>query len=290
MRKLLLSITKILFVVSLLPIHFKIFAAEPVNINVGIAIEVNEIFQRWTENNACEAVIDFPKQSIPRGAIELLIFCQALNAANFNYKMNLIESGNYTRNLLLLVNQDLHTIAETIWYEQAKLLNVDVSSPIFNSGQFQKALFTSETHKLRSSSAEYFVKNKNRYVGITPSKWIYDWQAINSITPLIVDAPNQISIHKMVQAGRADFCFGEFSNNMQFKFGDITLFNIPGVKVVFRDSRHFIINKQAPNADKIYNALQLGLAKMKQSGQIKNLLHKTGFINDLANDWSVLNP
>lgn len=263
--------------------------AKSVDINISVSHAVYLTYQKWTQNTSCAQIDTFSGDFVPRSAIELVIFCKALQASGLEYKLNIIESGNYSRNLWLLINQGFHSVGETVWRKEAENIAVYISEPIFAKNEFEKALFTTRNHALLSIPPTRLAKQLKHFVGITPQHWIYDWQALEKITPIRVDAPNQISIHRMLLAKRADFCFGEFSHSMNFQFEDMSLVNLPGVKIVFPDSRHFIIAKQAPNAKVIFEALNKGIVILKKQNVIDKIWVNTGVINPLAKKWLTLN-
>lgn len=280
-------LSMLIFLISLLFNHQT--AAKPIEINISVSKAVYSRFQDWTQDKSCHQIDHFSGQFLPRNAIELVIFCKALQAAGLDYQLNLIKSGNYSRNLWLLMNQGFHTVGETVWHKEAENLDVYTTEAIFAKNEFEKALFTTKNHALLKIPPEQLAKQLEHFVGITPQHWIYDWQALEKITPIRVDAPNQISIHRMLLANRADFCFGEFSRSMNFQFEDKSLVNLPGVKIVLPDSRHFIISKQAPNAQQIFNALNNGIAILRKQNTIHQILTDTGIMNPVAKKWIVLN-
>ena len=66
----------------------------------------------------------------------------------------------------------------------------------------------------------------------------------------------------MVYAGRADFTLAPFQDTPDLTISayGITLKAIPGVKVVFEGSRHFVISRKHPLGASTYSALATGLA------------------------------
>ncbi|AWB65749.1 hypothetical protein C2869_04540 [Saccharobesus litoralis] len=265
-------------------------ASQPIIINVGISKETADVYNAWLDGGHCTDVDDFSTAYSPRGAAELLIFCKALHAAGLPFELNLLMSGNYARSLLLASSEYLHTTGETIWLKQADKKRFYVSSAIIEDGALEKGIFTRKDHPLQSVAPENVAEQLRSYVGITVNNWIYDWRVLKQVTPLLMSAPSQSSIHKMINVKRADFCFGEFNQAMQFELENIPLAIVSGVKVRLSGSRHFVINKSMPNSQQIYSALNKGLEQLRAVGAIKNILQNSGVHHRDTEDWLVINP
>ncbi|MER2492764.1 hypothetical protein [Catenovulum sediminis] len=264
--------------------------SQDIKIQVGISKEDKKVYLDWTTNQNCSEVTHYLTSYSPRPAVEVLIFCKALKAAGLNFRLELIESGNYSRNLKLMSSQYIHTTAETVWYEQAKKLNVYVSLPVFDKETIEKGLFTLPNHPLLKIPSYKLTSQLQNYVGISVGHWFYDWKAMNEITSQVISAPSQASIHRMVAAKRADFCFGEFNQNMTFTMEGIELVNIPNVKIKLAGSRHFIVNKNMENSELIYTNLNKGIELLRAKGEIEKTKELSGVKNTAVKDWILLNP
>ena len=96
----------------------------------------------------------------------------------------------------------------------------------------------------------------------------------------------------MLKAKRGDFALFELSpDKPTFDEGnDITLIPIANIKVIIDGSRHFIVAKKSPHANKLINAINKGLTIMLPKDEIKHIYYKTGFINPETDAWRIFNP
>ncbi|WP_157964627.1 hypothetical protein [Algibacillus agarilyticus] len=260
-----------------------------VDVNVGISKEVNDVFQSWVKDQSCADINDFGTEYSPRAAIELVILCKALEHSDLKFNLNLIISGNYSRSLILASSEHLHTTAETTWRSDTDTKRFYITEPIFVSNQLEKGIFTTPNHPMLTLPVNQLIEKIDQYIGITVNNWDQDWSVINQFTENVIKAPSQSSVHKMLYAKRGDFCLGEFNQYKTFELSGLKLINIPGVKVLFNESRHFVISKSMPNSAEIYTALNQGIKSLREKGLIKQMFTQSGITPADTVFWQVLN-
>jgi hypothetical protein len=94
----------------------------------------------------------------------------------------------------------------------------------------------------------------------------------------------------MVERGRVDFLVGEFpgAEDLSQYINGFRFIPVPGLKVALPGSRHVAISRQAPHAERIFDAVQIGLKILRERGLIKKGYQTVGFLNPLIDDWEVL--
>jgi hypothetical protein len=72
---------------------------------------------------------------------------------------------------------------------------------------------------------------------------------------------------------------------MSITVGGITLYPIKGWKILLNGSRHYVVSKKNPHGAAAFEALQKGLATMKQSDEVARALTESGFFNVNVETW-----
>lgn len=95
----------------------------------------------------------------------------------------------------------------------------------------------------------------------------------------------------MVGRHRVDFLLAPFqvSDDLSFTTRGFQFYPIPKVKIGLTGSRHFILSRQFPESEKLAQALNQGIAILRQKGTIERALIECGFINTKVSSWSKIN-
>lgn len=165
------------------------------------------------------------------------------------------------------------------------------SSPVIAQGVYEKGLYTTRDKALSLNIRS--IDDLRRLTAVTSTSWVIDWATLQAL-PLMAlySGANRTAQFRMVAGGRADFTLQDFSAapDMAIEDQGIRLYPVPGVKIALRGSRHYFICRKAPEAAKIFGALQKGLQIMRQSGEIDHILTESGFVSKGARGWLLLNP
>lgn len=225
-----------------------------------------------------------------RGFGDFYIFCNALYYSKLKVKINFIVEASYHRLPRLVESGQADIAIESTWLEDINTDKVYVSLPIIKQGEFTKGVFTTPDHPLQKVNIhkQMFIE----YSAVTMVNWLSDQKTLKTLTNQIITASTQVSIFKMLKAKRGDFALFELSpDKPTFDEGnDITLIPIPNIKVIIDGSRHFIVAKKSPHANKLINAINKGLTIMLAKDEIKHIYYKTGFINPETDAWPIFNP
>ncbi|MDU0354066.1 hypothetical protein RS130_09065 [Paraglaciecola aquimarina] len=176
---------------------------------------------------------------------------------------------------------------ESVWKDQANEALFYLSPAILRKGEFSKGIYTLRDHPMLTS-----VKSEldlAQYRGITVPTWDQDWYIIRHLTKNLVTAKSQFEIHDKINKGQADFTLSEFNGELSHIFGKVHLSPIPNIKVLIKQTRHFVVRKDMPYSLDIFEALTLGLAKMRRAKMIVNMYQKGGIINPITKHWRAIN-
>ena len=69
---------------------------------------------------------------------------------------------------------------------------------------------------------------------------------------------------------------------------DVDLTLVPGIKVSFPGTRHFMVSKKHPLGAKVYAALERGLVVLRERGVISMAYRECGFFNEEYAGWTDL--
>ena len=164
------------------------------------------------------------------------------------------------------------------------------SSAVIAQGVYEKGLYTT-----REKAAVLKITGPDglrQLVGVTSDTWVIDWATLQGL-PLkaLYSGANRTAQFRMVQGGRADFTLQDFAATPDMSIEDqgVRLYPVPGVKIALGGTRHYFICRKAPDAAKVFAALQKGLQIMRQSGEIDRILNGSGFVSKAARNWLLLN-
>ena len=182
-----------------------------------------------------------------------------------------------------------------ITYTSTTVWNIDLdekylSTALINKGEFVAGIYVSPKNK-RALKARN-LEDIRQLTFVSSKKWIVDW---NTLTELSVKALYHVSqwkfMPKMVLSERADALLAPFQSNDQLLFqteeGD--LIPIPGVKIGLKGARHFSIADKSVGNIKLKDALNKGIAHLKESRIIQRAYEESGFFNIHVKDWSLIN-
>jgi len=228
-----------------------------------------------------------------REVVEMILFVKALHAGGYRTSYQPIFSESRYLRILKNLKRDKNRIAvNTFWLYDIKRSADDfyITDPVIPMGKYVVGLYTSVKNKKALS-----IRSREDLKDITvvsSKQWHVDWKAVNSMPfKAIYNAVEWFSMLRMVEANRADVMLFSFqaSEDMGITRESIHIIPVPNVKVVLPGSRHWVVSKNMDNAEEIYSALQIGLAKMRKSGEVKKILNESGFIHPKVDSWELLN-
>ena len=215
---------------------------------------------------------------------EFLLFCYALESSG-EYQIQLVPFPVIDRVLDALKKSEVDAIAFGIWASDAERYGFDMSQPLLESGQFTKGLYT------RADLAQKYqgipVSELQELIIVANQNWKEDWKALTCAGMSLLHVNRYEQMFRLVEKGRADFLPLTFSakQDLERKVFNISLYPLKGIKIQFSQSLHFVVNPQQAKAKALQDALNQGLKRQRQSGQIQRVCERLGLINPKVTNW-----
>jgi len=239
---------------------------------------------------SAEEITDLKSPLANRQVADLVILQQALIAGGLRAHFAFIPVPNAVRGresvrsgLAVLSGEDLFSMAFTD--------DVFMSPPVIPNGAFVKGVYGLPDNA--ALQAVRTLDDLKKLSAVSSSEWKADWKTLKEIAPArLISVAQHQSMFKVVQYRNIDFTLYEFpaTSDLSQIVDGIRLVPVPGVKVVLRDSRHFMISRRNPDGERVYEALCRGLTVLQQQGVIERLFTDVGFYHPELKDWTVLNP
>lgn len=226
-----------------------------------------------------------------RDVVEVILIQQALALGGLSASIHFNATPTYIRLGAELTEGTIAASGTSFWHYDAEKHQrfYHISSPVITKDQFEAGLYANPANK-RAMEAKTL--DKLRKLSATCNKnWVPDWRALKSLGL----HPNHTQKFKtmvaMVYHQRADFLLAPFqqTENMLLHVDGMTLAPIPGIKVILRNGRHFVVSKAYPRNEMIFAALQKGLAIMKKRGILEKAYTQSGFFNPKVKNWTLIN-
>ncbi|ACS79833.1 conserved hypothetical protein [Maridesulfovibrio salexigens DSM 2638] len=236
-----------------------------------------------------------PPEIKTRCIASLMILKNALKLGGVNAQLNFIQTPNVRREEDELIKGNAIVSSHLFNLSSIEHLKykdkIYVSDPVIKDGEFEKGIFCLPgNHKvLNVRTVEDLKKAGKPLIGI---HWSNECQTLKDLgIKEIEKGPTMDCLFRMIKAGRADWIPLGFHNSKDLSVtrNGITLVPVEGIKFSLTESRHFIVSKQHPDGEKIFEALQMGIKQMRQNGLIKKLLTQGGFYCKATKDWKILN-
>ncbi len=262
-------------------------ASASISVTVASPADVAQAYGTLLGERNCNGIPPESLHGAPRGSIELLILCVALTATSnqSDVALKVIPFPNYARSLRTVETGGADVSAESIWLEDISSANLLYSDPLIRSMEFEKGLYVTSKALLdrHPINADYIQSLR----GITVKNWAYDWNLLNQITPHTVSATRYSAIYQMMLRERADFTLLRFVNtkDMTQTMEGTPMYPIPGIKVRFSGSRHYVISRQSPHAEVLQFHINQGLKRLRESGQLHAYLQAMGLGLEQTQDW-----
>ncbi|KJE35792.1 hypothetical protein UF64_06630 [Thalassospira sp. HJ] len=267
-----------------------LYAAEPLEIRLPVRESEFEDVRACQLNpdSACRSCL--ADHSSSASLVIYSILQEALTAGGIKAKVRAIPSPNSERSRKM-VSDGLADVKSDWEFNIDPYPDLLKSAPILRKGEFEKGVYVSpDTLALRSDAP---ISDLHDMQAVSIRTWRLDWEALENLVPKsLASAPTTFQIYSLINAGRADFTLLEFSSepDLTRRNEDVTLYPMPGVKVILPGSQHFMISRRLPGAQNFLKALDHGLTTLRQSGFIRQCLVNSGIINEKVADWKILNP
>ena len=264
--------------------------AESIAITAGVPINWNrlEYYHAATEAKGCEQIDDYALPGASRGLTEMLLVCQALHLGGINPVFEFERINTYARLLREVSNGELLLMMESVWKRDADPSKVFISDPVLREGEFEVGLFAlpdnAELMKVRT------VEELRSFTAVSNKNWVVDWETLTFMGIEKIDVSKYPLMFKMVDGRRADFMLEAFSTlpDMSQTTEGVKLVPVPNIKIGLKGSRHIVVNRELPNAQRVFDALQAGLKILRERGVIIRAYQESGFLHEEVRDWNKL--
>lgn len=165
-----------------------------------------------------------------------------------------------------------------------------ITQPVLKGGQFHVGLYTDKQNTKALNATMSSLKDLS---AISNPHWQYDWQELSRLNLKRLD-PSKTwqDIFEAISSLRSDFTLQAFSRrpDLSFHYQGKIFLPIAGLKLQFKQSRHYVISKQHPQGKAFYQRLEQGLTQMRRSAKIDKIYQETGVFNLKVRDWTLVNP
>lgn len=260
------------------------------SITSGIYINSFEKYAHHLSGDVCEDLHpDFSTEQIDRFLVDIFITCRAFEQEGIKLTINLVSFPNNQRARTMVEAGTIDTLTTSIWLSDIDSRTLYTSDEVVKRGQFEKGIYFLEDHPILSLPLSEV--DLTQYIAVTKKDWQYDWEIINNLTPKVHDLRHLPSIVLIIKSKRADFMLNSFPSSVTLDYTrqEVTLKPVRGIKVVIHDSRHFIVSKRSEKGEAYFKILNSGLKKLRTQGAITEIYKASGFINQEAQDWKIIN-
>ncbi|MDF2179445.1 hypothetical protein P2G88_14415 [Aliiglaciecola sp. CAU 1673] len=217
---------------------------------------------------------------------EFLLLCKALSDADSPYQITLVP---YPINARLLKDISLGTLdasAYAIWSKEPALYpNTALSPALLEKGEFSKGLYT---RPALASKFEYQSKASFRgLTGVANQNWHYDWRHMHCAGIYTTHINQYQQMFALIEQGKVDLVpltFGQETDLQRRVFG-ISLYPLPGIKLAFDDSLHFVFSSQTISGKAAHRLVENELVRMKRNGEIDAAYTQLGILNPSTTHW-----
>ena len=266
-------------------------SAENVKAVITVDRDVYQDVLQFLDGRNVQQVEHFNSPLARRDVVDFVLIQQAIALGGVTLNVR-FEPGNYdARNIRSVVSGILLVSLDSFWRSELdKVANdIYISEPLIRRGEYFAGLYTApDNHKALLVRS---VEQLRKLSVISNSDWSADWHTLQQFDlPYLINEKSWSSQAKLVSRGWVDFMLAPFlpGNDFRFRGDGYEIMAVPGVKVLLDDSRHVAVSRKHPAGEQVFNALQRGLAIMRQQGRIQRAYEEAGFFNAHVKDWQIL--
>lgn len=221
--------------------------------------------------------------------LEYLIICNLLTAHTQDLLIEFVGYPVVPRIVAALAAGEIDISGFGVWKkESGSHPEVELSPPLLASGQFNKGLYV--TSKPKEPIKNTPARIPGQLVAVSNRNWTYDWQMLNCEFEQVLHVDKYEQMFQILAAGRADvlpLAFGKNKDMVRNEFG-VTVYPLPGIKLSFSDSTHVLVSAKSKAVKLLKAAVEEGLTRLRQSGQLESLYVEVGVINPQTENWRAL--
>ncbi|HEY0946814.1 MAG TPA: methyl-accepting chemotaxis protein [Opitutaceae bacterium] len=266
-------------------------AGGKLQVRIAVSSLVAESLAKWTQQTPVGEITRFDSPHANRPTVDLVLQLQALAAGGLDFDYELSVHQNHGRAVVEVQQGYNHLTAETVWDSEItrNADNLLSSQPVILNGQFEKGLYVRPDHpRLLEARLPEALSD---CIGATVFNWAVDLQLLEALGLKRIEKASRIeNVFQLLRDGRADFTLLEFAAtpDMSLEHGGVKLIPVPQCKVALPGSRSWIVSKHAPHAAEILQALDRGIAALRQEGRIERAFGECGFFHPKVSRWKRL--
>ncbi|UXY16999.1 hypothetical protein N8I74_08315 [Chitiniphilus purpureus] len=231
-----------------------------------------------------------------RDVIELVLTQQALHLGGLRAPVRLVKvdhsSDSYSRFLREILSGSATLGGNTAWLIDLQSIKdkIYISAPLIRQGEFEAGLYTASGNATALAARD--LPAVQRLTAVVAESWRPDVTTLQGLgMSKVLLTQSWDSMVGMVAKGRADVLLAPFqaTPDMALRVGEQRFLPIPDVKVGLQGSRHLFVSRSAPNGAKVAQALEKGIAVLRERGTIERAYSESGFFNDRTRHWQRLN-
>lgn len=278
--------------------------------NTGQAVEIligrnaHHGYRTFLDGRDPTLITDYRDIESNREVVELVLLHQALRLGGYDEPIELVvQHLEYLRSIRIIANGSYPLWANSVWRSDAQEManSLYLTKPVVQRGEYLVGLYTHPSNS--KALAAQTLQDVQQLAALSNENFSVDWKTLQSLDlRAIYSNPNWYSYGKALANNRADFMLtpfqptaGQVFLHKEYTKNDevevtVVLVPIPNLQVYLDGSRHWIISKKHPEGEKLFQALEKGLAILEQTGQRKKALLQSGFIPDDSDSKLTLNP
>ena len=261
------------------------------DILIYIRDDVYADYQRFVKDRDIQAITNFSGSNVRRDVVDMIIAQQALKIGGFNHSFHYAPGKLNFRNTKMLQAGRLLISFDSYWLSDAKKIQDDVyiSQPVIRQGEYIAGIYTSPKNKDVLSIKT--LNDLSKFTAVSTPKWTTDWKTLKNLPLKKLEQEDEwLSQARMVSLGWIDFMLIPFhtSDEQAFTVEKIHLVPVKEVGIKLNDSRHFVISNKHPLGKSAYQAMNIGLTKLRKEGKVAHAYIQAGFFIDESH-YNILN-
>lgn len=262
-----------------------------IKLRIAVSSLVADSLAKWTQQTPAAQIDRFDSPYANRPTVDLVLQLQALAAGGLEFDYELSVHPNHGRAMAEVQQGYNDLTAETVW-ESEIARNADAilsSHAVIQDSEFEKGLYVLPSNKrlLEAKLPEAF----SEFVGATVFNWSVDLRLLENLGLRRIEKTSKAeTVFQLIRDGRADFALLEFAStpDMGIDNGGVRLIPVPQCKVALPGGRAWIVSKHSPHAAALVQALDRGIARLRQEGRIERAFRECGFFHPKVTRWKRL--
>ncbi len=275
-------------------------ASQTHDIVISVTPQAHQNYKQLINDKPCIDVNHYLQKPVYRGSLELLIICKALTLGGIKPHFIFKTVPNYSRALLETQKGHVAIMGESVWLKNIDTTKLWQTAPIFKSGEYIKGFYTThsqlafiESQIKKSQLTKKPTLNVIQTLTVASSNnWVFDWQLLNALDLTVINVPTTQSMCEMIKHNRANVILTDLmmsgSKDILYHCADTVFYPVKGVKITFKQTRHFVVSKQHPTSVVVHQALQTGLAQLRAQGDLAKMFFPETANAALVNNWEDL--